>query len=83
MEEWKCRKCGKSNPMTQKECSTSRCREWRPRHLAPKRKGDWECCGEVQFASRKKCRKCDKECAKDQSFCPMCRGKVDKIINIY
>lgn len=59
MEGWKCRKCGSQNPISVRDCGG--CNEWRPLNFAPKRKGDWECCGEIQFASRKKCRRCDKE----------------------
>jgi hypothetical protein len=59
--QWECSDCGWENNIKKRECRNATCNAWRPKALAPKRKGDWECCGEVQFASRKKCRKCNKE----------------------
>jgi len=61
LKSWKCNKCYISNDISERECRGRSCSEWRPRHLIPKRKGDWECCGETQFASRNKCRKCEKD----------------------
>ena len=57
---WKCIKCFRENPSSSKECESINCNQWRPRNQIPKRKGDWQCCQETQFASRNKCRKCNK-----------------------
>lgn len=67
--QWICKRCGLSNNVKKKECRGGDCYEWRPRDMAPtlKRKhGDWNCCGEVQFASRKSCRKCGKDKPQEQ-----------------
>jgi hypothetical protein len=55
---WHCQECGVSNLLSFKECSTPSCTQWRPIELMPRRSGDWECCGTVQFASRSACFKC-------------------------
>lgn len=52
---WTCDNCGDWHYLDRKAC---RCGQWRPISLMPMKKGDWKCCGEVQFASRLKCRQC-------------------------
>jgi hypothetical protein len=67
-ETWKCNSCQQSNPINQKECGTVGCAQWRPQQAMPRRPGDWDCCGEVVFASRSSCFKCGK--AKDAPSAP-------------
>lgn len=57
-ETWRCNSCARSNPIGQKECATPGCSQWRPQQAMPRRPGDWECCGNVVFASRPSCFKC-------------------------
>lgn len=79
--EWTCLRCDTRNPLEQKQCTGMRlgrrCLQWRPKALIErahkKREGDWQCCGEYQYASRIECRKCgrrqhDKE-NKKRSMC--------------
>lgn len=79
--EWTCLRCDTRNPLDQKQCTGMRlgrrCLQWRPKALIErahkKREGDWQCCGEYQYASRIECRKCgrrqhDKE-NKKRSMC--------------
>lgn len=58
--DWICRKCGRHNFASRKECSKYGCNEWRPKNLMPKKKGDWTCprCKEHCFASKTQCFKC-------------------------
>lgn len=73
---WECKRCHKTNNLSTKECGGFRCREWRPRSSIPKRKGDWSCCGETQFASRQKCRKCFKDKTNDKEEIVVTNDKV-------
>jgi hypothetical protein len=57
-ETWVCPECKKWNPISSKECAQFGCDQWRPKKCMPGRVGDWECCGETQFASRSNCRRC-------------------------
>ncbi len=54
-DHWKCAVCGKSNPISQKECDTLGCVQWKPKQV---RDGDWMCCGINNYASRSVCMKC-------------------------
>lgn len=38
-ETWKCNSCSRLNPVTQKECSTPGCSQWRPLQAMPRRDG--------------------------------------------
>jgi len=58
---WLCTACWVENPVQGKYCTTPNCKKWRPQSAIPVRKGDWRCCGEVQFASRSSCRRCGKD----------------------
>lgn len=65
--DWTCLRCGTRNPLERKLCTGSRlgirCQQWRPKVLIErahkKREGDWQCCGEYQYASRTECRRCN------------------------
>lgn len=57
-ETWKCNSCSQLNLVTQKECGTPNCFQWRPQQAMPRRQGDWECCGVIVFGSKPNCLKC-------------------------
>jgi hypothetical protein len=60
--QWICSKCRLDNNYSRIKCRNPRCDGQQPKSSTKlKRKGDWECCGETQFASRNKCRRCNKD----------------------
>ncbi len=60
---WRCQICEKVNPLTQRNCLTAGCDQWRPLHDEKERYGDWICpygCGVNNFGSRTQCMKCNR-----------------------
>lgn len=65
-KSWKCQTCGNFNPLSQKECLSRGCDQWRPVGISNSvdggsvaaKPGDWTCCGYNNFASRATCAKC-------------------------
>lgn len=60
---WQCQVCRNVNPVSQKQCLSQGCDQWRPIGLSaatPVRPGDWTCCGVNNYASRSLCMVCNK-----------------------
>ena len=58
---WQCQVCRNTNPISQKQCLSQGCDQWRPIGLAPSRPGDWTCCGVNNYSSRTYCMVCKQQ----------------------
>ena len=79
-EDWVCKRCDRRNPRREFECTRIGCHEWRPRKENIRREGDWTCCGETQFASRDKCRRCGKVKSEDNKTSDVADNNNNKVV---